>query len=209
MIVCPGSLVEQWQEEMDLKFDLPFEIYTNEQGEASRTGNWFAEHDLIICRLDQLSRNEDLKDKLKETDWDLIVCDEAHKMSASYFGDEPSYTKRFHLGRALGEIARHFLLLSATPHNGKEADFQLFMGLLDGDRFEGRFRQGTHTAKTDDLMRRLVKEQLVKLDGRPAHPRAPRLHRLLPTLRPRSPALPASNPVRARGVRPRRRASPG
>ncbi|MGI8477774.1 MAG: helicase-related protein [Thermomicrobiales bacterium] len=170
MIVCPGSLVEQWQEEMDRKFDLPFEIYSNEQAEASRTGNWFAEHELIICRLDQLSRSEELKEKLRDTDWDLVVCDEAHKMSAAYYGEEVNYTKRYRLGRLLGEISRHFLLLSATPHNGKEADFQLLMGLLDGDRFEGKFRQGTHTAKTDDLMRRLVKEQLVKLDGRPLFP---------------------------------------
>ncbi|MBA2519396.1 MAG: DUF3883 domain-containing protein [Chloroflexia bacterium] len=170
LVVCPGSLVEQWQEELDQKFDLPFDIFTTDQAEASRTGNWFAEHDLVLCRLDQLSRNEDLQARLKQTDWDLIVCDEAHKMSASYFGDEVTYTKRYHLGRLLGEITRHFLLLSATPHNGKEADFQLFMGLLDGDRFEGKYRQGTHTAKTDDLMRRLVKEQLVTLDGKPLFP---------------------------------------
>ena len=60
--------------------------------------------------------------------------------------------------------------MTATPHNGKEEDFHLFMALLDADRFEGKFRDGTHAADTSDLMRRLVKEQLVKFDGTPLFP---------------------------------------
>ena len=57
--------------------------------------------------------------------------------------------------------------MSATPHNGKEADFQLFMGLLDADRFEGRFREGVHKADVSDMMRRLTKEELYRFDGTP------------------------------------------
>ncbi|MFH0824231.1 MAG: helicase-related protein, partial [Pseudomonadota bacterium] len=170
LIVCPGNLVEQWQDELDRRFHLPFEIMTNDNFEAARTGNWFAETPLAICRLDKLSRNEDVQGKLEATDWDLVVCDEAHKMSAHYFGGEISYTKRYRLGQLLSSITRHFLLLTATPHSGKEEDFQLFMALRDGDRFEGRFRDGVHTTDASDLMRRLVKEQLVKFDGTPLFP---------------------------------------
>ncbi len=170
LIVCPGNLVEQWQDELNKRFHLPFEIMTNDTFEAARTGNWFTETPLAICRLDKLSRNEDVQEKLKATDWDLIVCDEAHKMSAHYFGGEINYTKRYRLGQLLSSVTRHFLLLTATPHNGKEEDFQLFMALLDGDRFEGRFRDGVHTMDASDLMRRLVKEQLVKFDGTPLFP---------------------------------------
>lgn len=170
LIVCPGSLVEQWQDELDRRFHLPFEILTNDAFEAARTGNWFQEHPLAICRLDKLSRSEDVQAKLEQTDWDLIVCDEAHKLSATYFGNEVKYTKRYRLGQLLSTLTRHFLLLTATPHNGKEADFQLFMALLDGDRFEGKFRDGVHSADPSDLMRRLVKEQLLKFDGTPLFP---------------------------------------
>lgn len=165
LIVCPGNLVEQWQDELDSKFHLPFEIMTNDAFEAARTGNWFQENPLAICRLDKLSRNEDVQAKLEQTDWDLIVCDESHKLSATYFGNEVKYTKRYRLGQLLSTLTRHFLLLTATPHNGKEADFQLFLALLDGDRFEGKFREGVHVQDASDMMRRLVKEQLLKFDG--------------------------------------------
>ncbi|KXS42420.1 MAG: superfamily II DNA/RNA helicase, SNF2 family protein [Methanolobus sp. T82-4] len=172
LVVCPGSLAEQWQDELFKRFQLPFEILTNDKLEAARTGNWFLETDLAIARLDKLSRNEDVQEKLKapECGWDLVVCDEAHKMSATFFGGEIKYTKRYKLGQLLSTITRNFLLMTATPHNGKEEDFQLFMALLDGDRFEGRFRDGVHTANVSDLMRRMVKEDLYKFDATPLFP---------------------------------------
>ncbi len=170
LVICPGSLAPQWQDELSQKFHLRFEILTNDRIESAVTGNAFAEMPLVIVRLDKLSRNQDLQAKLAQTDWDLVVCDEAHKMSASFFGGEIKETKRYKLGKLLSTLTRHFLLMSATPHNGKEEDFQLFMALLDGDRFEGRFRDGVHVADTSDLMRRLVKEDLLKFDGKPLFP---------------------------------------
>src|SRR5690606_36097169 len=172
LIVCPGSLAEQWQDELYRRFNLPFEILTNDKLEAARTGNWFLENDLAIARLDKLSRNEDVQQKLAAPDcrYDLVVCDEAHKMSATFFGGEVKYTKRYRLGQLVSGITRHFLLMTATPHNGKEEDFQLFLALLDGDRFEGRFRDGVHQVDVSDLMRRMVKENLLKFDGTPLFP---------------------------------------
>ena len=172
LVVCPGSLAEQWQDELHRRFHLPFEILTNDKLEAARTGNWFLENDLAIARLDKLSRNEDVQQKLAAPDcrYDLVVCDEAHKLSATFFGGEVKYTKRYRLGQLLSGLTRHFLLMTATPHNGKEEDFQLFLALLDGDRFEGRFRDGVHQVDVSDLMRRMVKENLLKFDGRPLFP---------------------------------------
>jgi len=172
LVVCPGSLAEQWQDALSRRFTLPFEIMTNDKLEAARTGNWFLENNLAIARLDKLSRNEGVQQKLSAPDcrYDLIVCDEAHKFSATFFGGEVKYTKRYRLGQLLSGLTRHFLLMTATPHNGKEEDFQLFLALLDGDRFEGRFRDGVHQGEVSDLMRRMVKENLLKFDGRPLFP---------------------------------------
>ena len=172
LIVCPGSLAEQWQDELWRRFQLPFEILTNDKLEAARTGNWFTETPLVIARLDKLARNEDVQKKLQapEASWDLVVCDEAHKLSATFFGGEIKYTKRYRLAQLLGGMTRHLLLMTATPHNGKDEDFQLFLALLDSYRFEGRFRDGVHQVEVSDLMRRMVKESLLKFDGTPLFP---------------------------------------
>lgn len=171
LIVAPGSLVEQWQEEMSEKFGLAFDVLFRDQIENSVSGNPFAERNRLIVRLDMAARSDDLKAKLLAApEWDLVICDEAHRMAASYFGGEVKETQRHKLGKLLGGRARNFLLMSATPHNGKEADFQLFMGLLDADRFEGRFREGVHKADVSDMMRRLTKEELYHFDGTPLFP---------------------------------------
>ena len=170
LIVAPGSLVAQWQDEMYEKFGLEFTIFSREMDQTSRSGNAFEENDLLIARLDQLSRSDEFREKLENTEWDLVVVDEAHKMSAHYFGLKLERSKRFQLGQLLGRLCRHFLLMTATPHNGKEEDFQLFMSLLDSDRFYGKFRDGVHKVDVSDLMRRMVKEEMLRFDGTPLFP---------------------------------------
>lgn len=170
LIVAPGSLAEQWQDELYQKFHVRFEILTNDRIESAVSGNIFTEINLCIAKLDKLARNETIQAKLKVTEWDLIVCDEAHKMSATFWGGEVKYTKRFQLGRMLSNITRNLLLLTATPHNGKEADFHLFLSLVDPERFEGVPRSSNQSIDVSDVMRRLVKEELLKFDGTPLFP---------------------------------------
>ncbi len=170
LIVAPGSLAGQWQDELHAKFGLDFQIFSREKDDASVSGNYFAEQDRLIVRLDQLARNDAYREKLGQTHWDLIVVDEAHKLAAHFYGNEVKKTQRFELGEQLGGLCRHFLLMTATPHNGKDEDFQLFLSLLDGDRFYGKFREGAHKVDASDMMRRMVKEKLLKFDGRPLFP---------------------------------------
>ena len=170
LIVAPGSLVEQWRDELFEKFGLEFRVFSKDLELASPSGNPFDSVDQLIVRLDQMSRAEDLHEKLCGANWDLVVFDEAHKLSAHFFGQELKRTKRFNLAEKLGAHTRHLLLMTATPHNGKEEDFQLFLSLLDSDRFFGKFRDGVHKADASDLMRRMVKEELVKFDGTPLFP---------------------------------------
>lgn len=171
LIVSPGSLTEQWQDELRSKFGLEFTLFTRELLINTPSGNPFDDHSLLIARLDQLARSKELQQKIELTSWDLVVVDEAHKLSASHFGRKINKTQRFRLGELLGARTRHFLLMTATPHNGKEDEFQLFLSLLDPERFYGKFREeSVEKVDVTDIMRRMVKEELITFDGTPLFP---------------------------------------
>jgi SNF2 family DNA or RNA helicase len=180
LIVAPGSLVEQWRDELFEKFGLEFRVFSKDLELASPSGNPFEDQHHLIVRLDQIARDEqdgdsgrvagNLQAKLCAAGWDLVVFDEAHKLAAHFFGSKLEKTGRYRFAERIGAQTRHLLLMTATPHNGKEEDFQLFLSLLDSDRFYGKFRDGVHKVDTSDLMRRMVKEELLKFDGTPLFP---------------------------------------
>ena len=170
LIVAPGGLVEQWRDELYEKSGLEFHIYSKLLEQTSPSGNPFDDYPKLIVRLDQFSGHEELQDKLCAPGWDLAVFDAAHKLAAHWFGAKLEKTARFRFAEKLGAHVRHLLLMTATPHNGKEADYQLFLSLLDSDRFYGKFRDGVHKVDASDLMRRMVKEELLKFDGTPPFP---------------------------------------
>ena len=179
LVVAPGSLVENWRGEMFGKFGLEFRVFDKSLESATHSGNPFEDIDHLIVRLDQLARDEvgegseekkpgPLQTKLLAAGWDLVIMDEAHKLAAHYFGSKLDKTGRFRFAERLGARTRHFLLMTATPHNGKHDDFQLFLSLLDSDRFYGKFRGGgdaAHQIDANDLMRRMVKEEMLRFDG--------------------------------------------
>jgi SNF2 family DNA or RNA helicase len=170
LVVAPGGLVDQWQDELYLKFGLAFEILAPQFGETVFGVSAFEQHPFLIARMDQLARNEELLAELANSEWDLVIVDEAHRMGAHYFGGKLEKTKRFQLGELLGGITRHFLLMTATPHSGKEEDFQLFLTLLDRDRFEGKYQPKVYSDDTSGVMRRMVKEDLLTFEGKPLFP---------------------------------------
>jgi superfamily II DNA or RNA helicase len=170
LIISPGSLTEQWRDELFEKFGLEFRVFSRELECSTPSGNPFEDLDHLIVRLDQMARNEELQDKLCSESWDLVVFDEAHKLSAHFFGNKLEKTGRYRFAERIGAQTRHLLLMTATPHNGKDEDFQLFLALLDSDRFYGKFRDGVHKVDTSDIMRRMVKEELVTFDGTPLFP---------------------------------------
>lgn len=175
LIVAPGSLVEQRQDQLFEKFGLNFEIMSRQAVEASRSGNPFADKYLLVARVDQLARAEDLQAKLEATNWDLVVVDKAHTMSAHRYGNELKKTKRFVIGEVLRERTRHLLLMTATLHNGKNEDFLAFMSLLDPERFAGRLRNDT-IPDVSDVMHRLVKKILRRSEAPGFSPSVKRIH---------------------------------
>lgn len=175
IIVCPGGLAEQWHEELLTKFGLEFEVFQPAMQDLSSSGNPFLEHNRLIVHMDQAaSAREGLyRRMLADVRWDIGIVDEAHRMSAHYKSvfEDAEYTKRFRLGEVLAETSENLLLMTATPHSGKESDFQLFMSLLDRDRFAGRYKSNKHyMTDTRGLMRRMVKEELLTFEGKPLFP---------------------------------------
>jgi SNF2 family DNA or RNA helicase len=168
LIVAPGGLVTQWQDELFEKFGLTFEVLTRELMAGSVGRSVFEDHPLLLARMDMLKRDEELLERLDASTWDLVVVDEAHRMSATITGHQLDPTSRYLLGQRLGRITRNLLLMTATPHSGDASKFRAFLGLLDEERYLGADRGDV--VPGPDTMRRLLKEDLTTLDGRPLFP---------------------------------------
>jgi len=131
LIVCPANLSFQWQREMLEKFDVKFLVLKGYDLREQFGVNQWLENDQVITSLD-LAKRHDILPGLRQSNWDLVIVDEAHRMSA-YSEDKKS--QRYKLGELLRELSDHILLLTATPHKGDPQNFTLFLRLLDADAF--------------------------------------------------------------------------
>lgn len=130
-IVCPSNLAFQWQRELKEKFDEKFLVMKGQDIRDQFGVNQWLEQKQVITSLDLAKRSEILPG-LRQVHWDLVIVDEAHRMSAS---DETHKTARYRLGELLRDTADHLLLLTATPHRGDPVNFTLFLQLLDEDAY--------------------------------------------------------------------------
>ena len=130
LIVAPANLCWQWQREMKDKFREKFEIICGNILRANYGSNPWQERNQVITSISWVSVIEDARDSLLRSHWDLIIVDEAHKMSA-YSSDKK--TLAYQLGEELSKITDHYLLMTATPHKGDARNFCLFLELLDKD----------------------------------------------------------------------------
>jgi superfamily II DNA or RNA helicase len=130
LIVAPSNLTFQWQREMKDKFREQFDVMRGEVLRTQYGQNPWQEHNQVVTSVSWISRVEDAKESLLRSSWDLVIVDEAHKMSA-YSADKK--TLAFQIGEALSQRADHFLLMTATPHKGDPENFRLFLSLLDPD----------------------------------------------------------------------------
>lgn len=130
LIVAPANLTFQWQREMKDKFREQFEVMRGEILRSQYGQNPWQEKNQVVTSVSWISRIDDAKESLLRSRWDLIIVDEAHKMSA-YSHDKK--TLAFQLGEALGDRTDHYLLMTATPHKGDPENFRLFLSLLDRD----------------------------------------------------------------------------
>lgn len=131
LIICPANLAFQWQRELKEKFDTKFLVMKGQDIRDQFGVNQWLEQTRIITSLD-LAKRQDILPGLRQVHWDLVIVDEAHRMSAS---DESHKSMRYKLGELLRDSTDHLLLLTATPHKGDPANFSLFLQLLDPDAY--------------------------------------------------------------------------
>lgn len=170
LLVCPGNRVEQWQEEMAQRFQISFEIIEGDQPIPRTSGNVFRERPFLIARLETLSKDLELQERMADARWDLVICEQAHTMVAFCHDAQVRHTRRYELAKRLSGLTRDLLLITPRPHPGNEVRFHLFLLLLDEDRFEGCFREPVERADVSDLIWRTDRRDLVGLEGRPLLP---------------------------------------
>ena len=159
LIVAPANLTFQWQRELRDKFRESFDIINSMVLRTNYGQNPWQERDQAITSVSWVSRIEDARESLQRSRWDLIIVDEAHKMSA-YAHDRK--TLAYQLGESLSDMTDHFLLMTATPHKGDPENFCLFLSLLDRDVY-GNVESLNHAMSQNEapFYLRRTKEALV------------------------------------------------
>jgi superfamily II DNA or RNA helicase len=167
LVVAPGHLKDQWQREMQEKFDERLAFVDRGALDAVYGENVWLRENQIITSMD-FAKREEVLPSIAAADFDLVIVDEAHKMSAYRYGDKLDKTERYKLGEALSRIAEHFLLLTATPHRGDPENFRLFLDLLEPGFFAtSEMLYESIKNKDNPLFIRRVKEDLKDFEGKP------------------------------------------
>jgi SNF2 family DNA or RNA helicase len=167
LIVCPGHLRDQWVRELDEKFKEKFVPVSRSFLDAFYAENVWNRENSIITSIDFI-KQEQILPSLSASDFDLIIVDEAHKMSAYMYGNKLEKTERYRLGEILSKMSEHLLFLTATPHKGDPENFRLFLDLLEPGSFAtaDMINQSIQN-KDNQLFLRRVKEDLKDFEGKP------------------------------------------
>ena len=163
LIVAPSNLAFQWQRELQEKFDETFMVLKGGDLRAQFGVNQWMQQPKVVTSLD-LAKREEILPGLQQARWDLVVVDEAHRMSAR---DESHKSQRYKLGELLRDSSDHILLLTATPHKGDPDNFSLFLQLLDRDAYADvrSIRQAMDAGRAPFYLRR-TKEAMVHFPER-------------------------------------------
>ena len=163
LVVCPSNLTFQWQRELKEKFDERFLVLKGGDIRDQFGANQWLDQKQVITSLD-LAKREDILPGRRQVHWDLVIVDEAHRMSSR---DETHKSQRYRLGEILRDSADNILLLTATPHKGDPQNFTVFLQLLDKDAYVDvqSIREAMERSRAPFYLRR-TKEALVHFPER-------------------------------------------
>ena len=169
LVLCPKALTDQWRWEMWERFRERFELFTGDTVSGSFGQNVWVENDRVVASID-LAIQEHILPGVEQSRWDLVIFDEAHKLSVYRYGvrGKIDKTKRDRLAERLAERTKHLLLMTATPHKGDPENFRLLLSLLDDKAFASQAgaESALHQEQSPYFLRR-TNEAMKHFDGRP------------------------------------------
>ena len=168
LVLCPKALTDQWRREMWERFREPFTLVTGESISGSFGQNVWAENDRVVASVD-LAVQDHIRPGLEQSQWDLVIFDEAHKLSAYRYGPSAKIdkTKRYMLAEGLSARTKHLLLMTATPHKGDPENFRLLLSLLDDKVFASQSGVEKALGENSPYFLRRTKEAMRHHDNRP------------------------------------------
>lgn len=171
LIVTPANLTDQWRRELHDKFSESFTVVNRGTVSGTYGRNVWEDNPQCITSIDFVARQDDILNLLRDVRWDLVICDEAHKMAAYRYGLKVNKTQRYEFGEFLRDRTDHFLFLTATPHKGDPDNFALLLQLLDRDLYvNGNILAEASAHDENRIMIRRLKEEMRKFDGSPCFP---------------------------------------
>jgi len=165
LIVVPPALISQWKRELSEKFGETFLPVDRTVLNAMGPDIW-KQYNQFLVSLDFVSRSPDVLEQFKDLWWDLVIVDEAHKLSAYKYGQKTDKSLRYEFGEVLSETSEHLLFLSATPHKGDPENFRLLLNLLEKDLFANiaLIKEAVNNKENPIFLRRM-KEHMRYEDG--------------------------------------------
>ena len=165
LMVVPAGLVNNWHRELNEVFNLNFEVFGSEGDVFDRKSNAFAKHDRLIASVDTLKIRSRMKRLEEAPQWDLVVFDEAHHLTAYKNGGKVTKTANYKLAEFLRGHCRDLLLLSATPHQGDHYRFWMLVHLLDPSLFRDADDMVLNRHRLNTVIFRRTKADACRPDG--------------------------------------------
>ena len=164
LVVCPPGLSRQWKEEMHLRFALDgFRIF-REDFHAAVPADW-NHYRYVIASIDSIKSEENVANLLAAEDWDLVVFDEAHRLSRREWNSKFEASQRYALAANLRRKSSRFLLLSGTPHQGMPDKFRALLELIRPELKEQISKVESHPEILAEMVIRNEKDKVTDING--------------------------------------------
>jgi len=164
LLVTPAGLTKQWQDELNHKFQMGEFLIYGDDFHINEPRHWKM-YDYVIASMDRLKDERHFQALQQAGAWDIIVFDEAHRLSRRQYGMQLVATQRFRLAAHLRQQTDSMVLLSATPHQGVQAQFQALLELLRPERKEEITTLALNPEIISDMVFRNNKADVTDADG--------------------------------------------